>query len=102
MNLLKLHKFQDQLKPNMTLNLLSIKYNLYQKELTAEHCKDRQLIMYPNCNISLKWRAQQGWVHLKLVMLQPGAHNASKTCKQVGKQIQETVKYCDEQYKCTG
>ena len=69
----------------MTLNLLSIKYNLYQKEVTAEHCKDRQLIMYPNCNISLKWRAQQGWVHLKLVMLQPGAYNASKTCKQVGK-----------------
>ena len=56
--------------------------------------------MYPNCNISLKWRAQQGWVHLKLVMLEPGAHNASKTCKQVGKQIQETVKYCNELYKC--
>ena len=35
-------------------------------------------------------------------MLQPGAHNASKTCKQVGKQIQETVKYCNEQYQCTG
>ena len=76
MNLLKLYKFQDQLKANMTLNL-------HQKELTAEHGKDRQLIMYPNCNISLKWRAQQGWVHLKLVMLQPEAHNASKTCKQV-------------------
>ena len=59
--------------------------------------------MDPNYNISLKWRAQQGWVHLKLVMLQPGAHNASKTCKQVGKKIiQETVKYCNEQYKSTG
>ena len=58
--------------------------------------------MYPNCNISLKWRAQQGWVHLKLVMLQPGAHNVGKACEQVGKQIQQTVKYCDEQYQCTG
>ena len=29
--------------------------------------------------VSLKWRAQQGWVHLKLVMLQPGAHSARKT-----------------------
>ena len=35
-------------------------------------------------------------------MLQPGAHNASKPCKQMGKQIQETVQYCDEQCKCTG
>ena len=35
-------------------------------------------------------------------MLQPGVHNANKTCKQVDKQTQETVKYCDEQYKCTG
>ena len=53
--------------------------------------------MYPNCNISLKWRAQQDWVYLKLVMLKPGAHNASKTCKQVDKKkIQETVKYCNE------
>ena len=95
MNLLKLHKFQDQLKANMTLNL-------HQKELTAEHGKDRQLIMYLNCNISLKWRAQQSRVHLNLVMLQPGAHNASKTCKQVSKQIQETVKYCNEQSKCRG
>ena len=58
--------------------------------------------MYPNCNISLKWRAQQGLVHLKLVLLQPGAHNASKTCKQMGKKIQETVKYCNELYQCTG
>ena len=57
--------------------------------------------MYSNCNISLKWRAQQDWVHLKLVLLQPGAHNVSKTCKQVGKQIQETVKYCNEQYQFT-
>ena len=72
-----------------------------QKGLTSEHGKERQLIC-PNCNISLKWRVQQGWVHLKLVMLQPGAHSASKTCKQVGKQIQETVKYCNEQYQCTG
>ena len=86
----------------MTLNQLAIKYNLDQKGLTAEHGKDRQLIMCPNCNISLKWRAQQGLVHLKLVMLQPGAHNASKTCKQVGKQIHETVKYCNEMYQCTG
>ena len=67
-------------------------------ELTAEHGKDKQLIMYPNCNISLKWGAQQGWVHLKPVKLQPGTHNASKTCKQVGNQIQETVKYFNEQY----
>ena len=72
------------------------------KSITVEHCKDRQLIMYPNCNISFNWRAQQGWIHLKLGMLQPEVHNASKTCKQVGKQIQETVKYCNEQYKCTG
>ena len=50
MNLLKLYKFEDQLKANMTLNLLSIKYNLHQNEVTAEHGKDRQLIMYPNCN----------------------------------------------------
>ena len=57
--------------------------------------------MYSNCNISLKWRAQQDWVHLKLVLLQPGARNVSKTCKQVGKQIQETVKYCNEQYQFT-
>ena len=35
-------------------------------------------------------------------MLHPGAHNASKTCKQVGKKIQETVKYCNELYQCTG
>ena len=35
-------------------------------------------------------------------MLQPGAHNASKTCKQMGKKIQETVKYCNELYQCTG
>ena len=35
-------------------------------------------------------------------MLQPGAHNASKACKQVGKQIQGTVKYCNDQYQCTG
>ena len=35
-------------------------------------------------------------------MLQPGAHNVSKACKQVGKQIQQTVKYCNEQYQCTG
>ena len=26
----------------------------------------------------------------------------SKTCKQVGKQIQEIVKYCNEEYQCTG
>ena len=52
--------------------------------------------MCPNCNISLKWRAQQGWVYLKLVMLQPGAHNAGKTCKKEDKKIQETVKYCNE------
>ena len=102
MNLLKLHKFQDQLKANMTLNLLSIKYNLVQKGLSAKHGKDRQLIMCPNCNINLKWRAQQGWVRLKLAMLQTGAYSASKTCKQVGKQIQETVKYCNELYQCTG
>ena len=44
--------------------------------------------------VSLKWRAKQGWVHLKLVIWQAGAHSASKTCKQVGKQIQETAKYC--------
>ena len=42
------------------------------------------------------------WVHLKFVMLQPGAHNASKTCKQVDKKIQGTVKYCNELYQCTG
>ena len=42
--------------------------------------------MCPNCDISLKWRARKGWVHLKLEMLQAGAHNASKTCKQVDKQ----------------
>ena len=35
-------------------------------------------------------------------MLQPGVHNASKTCKQVGKQIQETVKYFNELYQCAG
>ena len=34
-------------------------------------------------------------------MLQPGGHNASKTCKQVGKPIQETVKYCNKLYQCT-
>ena len=79
----------------MTLNLLSIKVSL-----AAEHGKDRQLITYPNCNISLKWRAQQDWVYLKLVGLQPGGHNASKTQKQVGKQMQEAVKYCNEKYKC--
>ena len=73
----------------MTLNQLAIKYNLNQKGVTTEHGKDRQLIMCPNCNISPKWRAQQGWVHLKLVMLQLGAHSASKTYKHVGKQIQE-------------
>ena len=100
MNLLKLYKFQDQLKANMTH--CQIEYNLHQKELTAEHGKDRQLILYPNCNISLKWGAQQGWVHLRLVMLQTGAHNASKTWKQVGKQIKETLKYCNELYQCTG
>ena len=99
MNLLKLYKFQDQLKANMTH--CQIEYNLHQKELTAEHGKDRQLILYPNCNISLKWGAQQGWVHLKHVMLQPGAHNASKSWKQVGKQIKETLKYCNELYHCT-
>ena len=27
-------------------------------------------------------------------MLQPGVHNASKTCKQVDKQIQETAMSC--------
>ena len=101
MNLLKLHKSQDQLKANMTLNLLSIKVQFISKGLTAEHGTDRQLIMCPNCNISLKWR-DHGWVHLKLVMLQPGAHSASKTCKQVGKQIQETVKYCNELYQYAG
>ena len=58
--------------------------------------------MYPNCNISLKWRAQEGWVHLKLVRLQPGGHNAFKSCKQGDKQIQETVKYCSKLYQCTG
>ena len=78
------------------------KYNFNQKELTAEHGKDKQLIICPNCNISLKWRAQQSWVHLKLVMLQPGAHNASKICKQVGIQMQEIVKYCNELYQCKG
>ena len=57
--------------------------------------------MYSNCNISLNWRAQQDWVYLKLVLLQPGARNVSKTCKQVGKQIRETVKYCSEQYQFT-
>ena len=35
-------------------------------------------------------------------MLQHGAHNASKTCKQMGKQIQGTVKYCNELHQCTG
>ena len=58
-------------------------YNSHQKELAAENGKDKILITCPNCQISLKWRAQQGWVHLKLIVLQPGAHNASKTCKQV-------------------
>ena len=80
MNLLILHKFQEEIQLYLTV---ITKYNLYQKELTAEHRKDKQLIMCPNCNISLKWRAQQDWVHLKFVMLKPGAHNASKTCKQV-------------------
>ena len=99
MNLLMLHKFPDQLKTNATLSVESI---LYKKELAAEHGKEKQLIMYPNCNVSLILRAPQGCVHLKLVMLQPGAHNASKTCKQVDKEIQETVKYCNELYQCTG
>ena len=64
MNFLKLHKFQDQLKANITQLVVNSKYNLHKKEPAAEHGKDRQLIMYPNCNIRLKWRAQQGWVHL--------------------------------------
>ena len=77
MNLLMLRKFQNQLKTNTTSVIT--KYNLHQKYLAAEHGKDKQLIMCPNCNICFKWRAQQGWVYLKLVMLQPGANNASKT-----------------------
>ena len=73
-------------------------YNLDYKGLTAEHATDRQLIMCPNCNISLKWKAH-GWVHVKLVMLQPGAHSATKIYKQVRMQIEETVKYCNELYQ---
>ena len=57
--------------------------------------------MCPICKSSLKWRVQQGWVYLKLVILQHGAHNASKTCQQVDKKIQETVKYSNELYQCT-
>ena len=35
-------------------------------------------------------------------MLQPGNYNASKTCKQVDKKIQETVNYCNVLQQCTG
>ena len=38
MNLLKLHKFQDQAKTNTTF---ITKYNLHQKELAAEHGQDK-------------------------------------------------------------
>ena len=38
----------------------------------------------------------------KICNVATGAHNVSKTCKQVGKQIQEIVKYCNEEYQCTG
>ena len=77
------------------------KYNLHQKELTVEHSKNKQLTLCPNCNISLKWRAQQGCVYIKLKMLQPGNYNSSKTCKQVDKKIQETVNYCNVLQQCT-
>ena len=60
MKLLKFHKFQEQPKANITLNLLSLETNLHKRELTAEQGKDRKLIMYPNCNIGLKWSAQLG------------------------------------------
>ena len=44
----------------MTLNLLLLQVNLHKRELTAEHGKDRKLIMCTNCNIGLKCRAQLG------------------------------------------
>ena len=42
MNLLMLHEFQDQLKNKY--NSIITKYNLHQKELAAEHGKDKQLL----------------------------------------------------------